>query len=262
VIPFLYTNYVRGDGFSDIIVNSKPKYGRNSVYFGNKTHSFDAQRDFEIKPAISYDFSGRSVSNAGDVNGDGYDDLIIGVPYAARCYVMFGTKNGFENMTEGFTIFGAQSSDLTGWSVSGAGDVNNDTFADVIIGAPYVMNEAGVVSGAAYINYGGSQLMDVRLVELDVSRGLVIYGEMTQDALGLSVGGVGDVNGDGFDDVIVSALLTNNLYSGAAYVIYGRNALISFAVDQMTTSQGFTLQGPNYSWFGYSVSGAGKLWIE
>jgi hypothetical protein len=57
----------------------------------------------------------------GDVNGDGYDDLIIGVPYAARCYVLFGTNQGFVNMTQGFTILGAGSSDMTGWSVSGAG---------------------------------------------------------------------------------------------------------------------------------------------
>jgi hypothetical protein len=61
------------------------------------------------------------VSNAGDVNGDGYDDLIIGVPYAARCYVLFGTVQGFANMTTGFTILGV-SGDLTGWSASKAGD--------------------------------------------------------------------------------------------------------------------------------------------
>jgi hypothetical protein len=72
-------------------------------------------------PAISYDFSGRSVSVAGDINGDGYNDLIIGVPFDNVCYVMFGTKHGFANMTQGFVILGASDGDLTGWSVSNAG---------------------------------------------------------------------------------------------------------------------------------------------
>jgi len=58
-------------------------------------------------PALAYDHSGRSVSVLSDVNGDGYDDLIIGVPYAARVYVLFGTHFGLVNMTEGFTIYGA-----------------------------------------------------------------------------------------------------------------------------------------------------------
>jgi hypothetical protein len=65
------------------------------------------------------------------------------------------------------------------------------------------------------------------------------------------------VNGDGFDDVIVGALLVNSLYSGAAHVIYGGLSMISLTVDQITDMQGFTLSGPSYSWFGYSVSGAG-----
>jgi hypothetical protein len=63
------------------------------------------------------------VSNAGDVNGDEYDDLIIGVPYASRCYVIFGTEHGFRNMTNGVTIVGETSMDQTGWAVSRAGKV-------------------------------------------------------------------------------------------------------------------------------------------
>ncbi len=68
--------------------------------------------------------------------------------------MLFGTKHGFANMTEGFTIFGADSSDLTGWSVSGAGDVNNDTFADIIIGAPNGGNVTG--AGAVHVIYGSA----------------------------------------------------------------------------------------------------------
>ncbi len=59
---------------------------------------------------------------SGDVNGDGYDDLIIGVPFASVVYVLFGTSLGFVNVTQGFTILGAGLGDMTGWSVSGAGE--------------------------------------------------------------------------------------------------------------------------------------------
>jgi hypothetical protein len=126
VLPFLFTTHVAvvSDGFVNVVV-STPKVGTNYVLLGGDDlfggANIDTSQLHSMSPAISYDFSGRSVSNAGDVNGDGYDDLIIGVPYAARCYVLFGTKHGFVNMTEGFTVFGVQSSDLTGWSVSGAG---------------------------------------------------------------------------------------------------------------------------------------------
>jgi hypothetical protein len=127
-------------------------------------------------------------SFSGDVNGDGYDDLIIGVPYAARCYVMFGTEHGFVNMTEGFTIFGAQPSDLAGWSVSGAGDVNNDIFADMIIGAP---NNGLSGAGAIYVIFGGSNPKDVNLAQLTHGEGLVMFGLESHDALGVSVSNVG-----------------------------------------------------------------------
>ncbi len=258
ILPFLFTKSVIDDGLRDIIL-SAPVSGSNFLQLGGSALPGEMTVSHLLvqKPAVSYDLSGRSVSNAGDVNGDGYDDLIIGVPYAATCCVLFGTKRGFVNMTEGFTVFGAQSSDLTGWSVRGAGDVNNDTFADMIIGAPYATNAVGVVSGAAYVLFGRSKSADVILSAQNHSVGVVIYGGSGQDSLGLSVSGAG------FDDVIIGALLANSLYSGAAFVIYGGSALnSSVAVEQMTTTQGFTLRGPNYSWFGYSVSGAGKLLIE
>ncbi len=74
-----------------------------------------------LSRSISYDFTGRSVSNAGDVNGDGYDDLIIGAPFISTCYVLFGNVRGFMNMTDGFMIKGVSLNDLTGLSVNSAG---------------------------------------------------------------------------------------------------------------------------------------------
>ncbi len=125
------------------------------------------------------------------MDGDGYDDLIIGVPYASLCYVLMGTPHGFVNMSRGFMIYGVQSFDLTGWSVSGAGDVNNDTFADIIIGAPSAINRKGVASGVAYVIYGGPSVSNVFLSNMTRTQGYAIYGVTSQDALGLSVSGAG-----------------------------------------------------------------------
>jgi hypothetical protein len=264
VLPYLFSSPVSGYGLDDVFV-SIPSGGVNYILSGKSaftSNNLNIQDLPLMTPAVNYDFSGRSVSNAGDVNGDGYDDLIIGVPYAARCYLMFGTEHGFMNMTEGFTIFGAQSSDLTGWSVSGAGDINNDTFADIIIGAPNAVNLLGVTSGAAYVVYGGPTdvLFDLNLDNFISTKGFVIYGASAHDACGVSVSGAGDVNGDGIDDVIVGALKMNNLFSGTAYVIYGQvDNRAAVTVSAMSQSTGFTLSGPSYSWFGYSVSGAGDV---
>ncbi len=94
-------------------------------------------------------------------------------------------------MTEGFTILGVQSSDLTGWSVSGAGDVNNDTFADVIIGAPHA---GSTLSGTVYVIYGNAESQDlIDLNTLSVVDGYSIYAAESSDCLGLSVSGAGDL---------------------------------------------------------------------
>jgi hypothetical protein len=182
---------VAGNGLSDVVIGG-PTNGVS--YFLTQPPlsrvALMSVQDLQFieTPAYSYDFSGRSVSNAGDVNGDGYDDLIIGVPYAARCYVMFGTKHGFVNMTEGFTIFGING-DMTGWSVSGAGDVNNDTFADVIIGAPGAQNSVGT----AYLVFGGHHTTDIETSVTNDLRYISIRGGTVQDHFGLSVSEAGTI---------------------------------------------------------------------
>ncbi len=199
VLPYLKsTLIVDGDGFYDINVGdnldmlstSYVLLGNNRTVLDNKIYlaSIKPTIGFVASPVLSYDYSGRSVSHAGDINGDGFDDLIIGVPYAARCYVMFGTKQGFVNMTEGFAIFGAQSTDLTGWSVSGAGDVNNDTYADIIIGAPRAAGSAGI----SYVLFGKHfGFTDIYLEFLQETQGFFIEGVAGGDCSGLSVSKAG-----------------------------------------------------------------------
>jgi len=202
--------------------------------------SLNGTTGFQISGEAAYDSSGRSVSCAGDVNGDGFADLIIGANGAdpngvssGASYVVFGKASGFAanldlsslDGSTGFQINGEAVADYSGFSVSGAGDVNGDGFADLIIGA-YRADPNGNYSGASYVVFGKASgfAANLNLSSLNGSTGFQINGEAVNDYSGRSVSGAGDVNGDGFADLIVGASGANpNGYaSGASYVIFGR----------------------------------------
>jgi len=185
----------------------------------------------------AYDFFGRSVSNAGDVNGDGYADSIaggIGAGSGGIAKVFSGQDGSIL-----YTFHGDSAGDGFGQSVSGAGDVNKDGFADLIVGADGADNN-GSGSGSARVFSGKD--------------GSVLYtfnGDSAGDYFGYSVAGAGDVNRDGFADLIVGAYRDDsNVYeSGSARVFSGKDGSILY-----------TFNGDMYrDHFGYSVAGAGDV---
>ncbi len=228
----------------------------------------DKSMGFTIRGGKGKSNSGYSVSSAGDINADGYDDIIIGEPQdftvAGKAYVVFGKNSKFPNdielnnltLSDGFTIYGFNAGDKTGYSVSRAGNVNKDKYDDIIIGAPGNQTSS---SGKSYIIFGNrtDYLHDIQLANLTLSQGLTIYGANKGDRSGWSVSGAGDINKDGYADVIIGAPKAYS-YKGVSYVIFGSNTLSDINLNEPIN--GFSITGKEfYGWSGFSVSNAGDV---
>ena len=236
---------------------------------------------------------GKTVSFAGDVNGDGIDDVLIADPEypligpnfrSGRSYVVFGRAsvqrgdplNDLDALdgTDGFKIDGENSYDRLGWSLSSASDVNGDGIDDFILGT-YLSPSSGV-GGTAYVIFGrdvsaeGAFPEFLNLSELDGSDGFKIVGGTSNDLLGRSVSGAGDINGDGVSDILVGAprgsIGGSNTESGVAYVIFGKDEdqgaffPAKYDVSTLDGSNGFRIDGEAIGDLaGRAVSAAGDV---
>jgi hypothetical protein len=263
---------VNGDGIGDLAVGAPGAHGgagETYVVFGRST-SFpavfelrrlspteggDGTEGFVLKGVDGGDESGISVSTAGDVNGDGIGDLLIGADHAApnaqdmagESYVVFGRGAGFPaafelqrlfgaaggDGTEGFVVKGIDAGDESGFSVSNAGDTNGDGVDDLIIGAYRAGPNGQTRAGESYLVLGRTTAFPAA-IELrnlfpalggDGTEGTVLKGIVSNDTAGFSASGAGDVNGDGIDDVVLGARNADpggRPAAGESYVVFGR----------------------------------------
>lgn len=230
---------LNNDGYDDVIVGADRNDGSGSAYLFFGGSPMDSMIDVKLRAEASYDYFGESVASAGDVNNDGYDDVIVGAKHnddagtsAGRAYIYYGGLPT-DNVAE-VVLTGEASYDYFGCAVSPAGDINGDGYADVVVGA-YGNDVGGSGSGRAYIYYGG--------VKMDNTRDVVFSGELAGDWFGCSVSSGGDVNNDGFDDIIVGAKWNDNGggNAGQAYIYFGGTSIDSSA-DIILTGQEDNLQ--------------------
>ncbi len=235
---------VNGDGLNDVGVASlsgtRVVYGSNTPFPRTlEVESLDGSNGFAFtSPATD-------IKRAGDINGDGLDDFVVGnanaspngLTGAGVSYVIFGDESGFPasfsisalNGSNGFAVIGISAEDRTGRAVAGAGDFNNDGFDDVLIGAPYQTTDGKAEAGAAYLLFGGTSFPPaLSLADISSGNGLVFKGSDIQDLAGFAVGPAGDLNHDGIDDIAIGSpgkgpFGVPSAYPGEAYVLFGGN---------------------------------------
>jgi len=249
---------VNGDGYSDVIVgaygyeNGQTEEGGVFLYYGGSL-GLPATPDWTAEGDNAGAYFGYSVSTAGDVNGDGYSDVIVGALFydngeenEGSAYVYHGSSSGFSD-TPDWTAESNQANASFGSSVSSAGDVNGDGYSDVVVGAPYY-DEKETDEGTVFLYYGSSSgLSSSVILTADPSQAYAEFGR--------SVSTAGDVNGDGYLDVIVGAPSYHNGedLEGMAFAYNGS----SFGLD--TIPAWTTESNQAEANLGYSVSGAGDV---
>jgi MYXO-CTERM domain-containing protein len=237
---------VNGDGYNDLVVGADYVSSGNGaayVYYGGASGISSTGATTLSGSGAGY--FGWTVAGAGDLNGDGYDDIAVGAPAfsanTGRVYVYHGASAGLNTSVVATLSGSGGSGEAFGQSLSGAGDVNGDGFGDLAVGGSgYSSN-----TGAAYLYQGSSG-------GVSTTYDLRLLGPSTGSNFATALRGGADINADGYDDLIVGApsLSTN---TGAAYLFEGSSAGLSSTA--VTTLSGLSTG----TYFGYAVGIAGDV---
>jgi|GEM_PF-3461863 len=270
------------DGFDDFVLGTTSKSGAGWAFLilGKHFGSPAWNTSMNLTNAPSASWHGKDaftrMGNAidgGDVNGDGYDDIVIGAPGSTNpadhynspgyTFIIFGRKAavGFNldiSVAANASLKGEYYNEYTGFSVTVAGDVNRDGFEDILT-ASLENNEVGVKAGKVYLVLGHANgwTMDFNLSGSDASW----RGEAANDRAGQIMTKAGDVNGDGYNDILIAAFFNSDqsmINQGQTYLILGK---------KVGWAKNVSLSNADASWIGETsfdftpsaLSGAGDI---
>ncbi|MBO2012480.1 FG-GAP-like repeat-containing protein [Hymenobacter negativus] len=240
---------VNGDGYADVLVGAyrSGNKGQAYLYRGSSTGLASTPTTLTEPGAANTNGFGYRVAGAGDVNGDGYADVLVGANGTSnnqgRAYFYLGSGSGLASTPTTLTEPGAANNDRFGQCLAGAGDVNGDGYADVLVAA-YGTSSA---QGRAYFYPGSSTGLAATPTTLTEP------GAANLDNFGFSVAGAGDVNGDGYADVLVTATGTSSAQGRAYYYLGSSTGLVSAPTTLTEPS------AANGNSFGWSTAGAGDV---
>jgi FG-GAP repeat protein len=246
---------VNGDGWDDVLVGAyrwtvgeATRQGRVWAYYGSPSGP-STTPDWTVDGHGMWEYFGHSVSTAGDVNADGYDDVIVGAPHPpgfGAAYAYYGSAQGLST-TPDWSSSLEQNQAWFGRTVRSAGDVNADGYGDVIVGAPH-SDHGESDEGSAWVFLGSP-------AGLDPSPAWSAESNQQGALFGRWVGGAGDTNGDGYDDVIIGAHFydVDQRDEGRAFVYEG--SATGPAAEPAWTADGNQAN----AWFARAVAGAGDV---
>jgi hypothetical protein len=205
---------VNGDGYSDVVIGAlraSSLRGKAYLFLGGAS-GLSTTPSWTVTGVSSYDFFGSAVASAGDVNGDGYSEVAVAAlgynSEAGKAYLYLGGPTGLSS-TPSWTVAGEVSGALFGRSLGTAGDVNGDGYSDVVVGGEGYLSQ----TGRAHLFLGGP-------TGLSATASWIAVGENAGDRFAYGSAAAGDVNGDGFSDVLVGGC-TYNAGKGKAYLYFG-----------------------------------------